>query len=180
MMARVKWIVILLLTIAASMPSWSAGVTISGPEAGESFTVPFGGLYGANEAWTEDSGTWAWGADRNFFCGGQFTNNDGSPSVGDAISINLRVPTTGSWTAYILGSVSSDYGRFDVKINGSKVGDTQDLYAASGAYNGWSGGVPLGALAAGTSYTLKLEVAGKNASSSNYNMSFQMIMFVKN
>jgi hypothetical protein len=55
---------------------------------------------------------------------------------------------------------------------------TFEDYAAGDVYNSWVS-VSLGALTAGTIYTLKLQVDSKNDASSNYYCSPQYMVLVK-
>ena len=165
--------------------SVGTGLTITGTEitssggGGLSFEIPCGGAGGANEGWTETTGTWAFtGAERLAWQGIQFINS-GTAAVGDELTVQFKVPETGTYKVWVLAANSTDLCQFVTQVDGTTFGSTIDLYAASPVFNNWTGGGTTSSLTAGTSYNFSLEVTGKNASSTDELLAFQKVLFVK-
>lgn len=121
--------------------------------------------------WNVQAGTWgASGADGLGFLGNTLTNSS-ADALNDMIRKNLVVPVTGVWKARICANTGTNSGVWSVLVDSASKG-TWDQYSGSSVYNQWSSEISLGALTAGTVYTLDLKVTDKNASSGGHETYF--------
>jgi len=109
--------------------------------------------------------------------GGQLLSNETTHQLNDEVALGgFYVPTAAAYTAYMILSTGSDSGEIHININGTDTG-TIDGYAASGASNVIKS-VSLGTLTVGAK-SVSIDVADKNASSSNYYANIQALFIAE-
>jgi hypothetical protein len=94
--------------------------------------------------------------------------------IGDNVTFSLNVAAAGIYDIQLSYKGYNSRGIAQLSINGANVGATSDQFAASDTYAIFDHGT-FNFPAAGT-YLFKFTVTGKNASSSNYSISFDDLM----
>ena len=116
------------------------------------------------------AGTWAWSISVLQLFAGWFTNNSGANNDNCTMKVFL---TPGTYTLCVLYVKAADRGILKVYL-GSQVLTTIDGYAAAISYNNIDETTSITISSSGVQ-NLKFEVDGKNASSSNYYVTFTAI-----
>ncbi len=148
--------------------SGSAGSSSGGGSATvqvDKFELPFG--TGTSEGWTEDVGAWS-NAQTDSSPTGIYKINGGTD--GAAISQEISLPTSGEWFCRLFAERNNNHGIIDLTVDGGSVLGSWDQYSATQDKAAIGDEISLGALTAGTVYSIELTVNGKNASSSDENV----------
>ena len=162
-----------LSSTAGGLRSWIAPIGWGGVV----IDLPFSNA-NENVAWEQTSGNWNYYADTRDQAGFRVYNPN--HLVGDALSRTFQVPVTGTYSFYLLREKADLTSQWVLTLNGTQKGAIQDDYSVTPSYNEWTS-IALGTLTAGTEYTLKIEVTGKNPSavSPYYYKSLQQAILVQ-
>jgi hypothetical protein len=93
--------------------------------------------------------------------------------VGDYVTFTVNVPTAGVYDVKLSYKSFNTRGTTQLSINGSNVGTTFDEYLAAAALSSSDFGTF--SFSSAGNYSFRFTVAGKNASSSGYTISFDDI-----
>jgi hypothetical protein len=118
---------------------------------------------------TEDAGTWAVGGDLTTVSVLKTMYNSGGGDAAQISKANVKVPTTGTYSIITECATNNEHGIMET-YEGANLLGTDDLYSSGEVRSVWAGPYDMGSLTAGTAYTIKFKVNGKNASSSSYNI----------
>lgn len=96
-------------------------------------------------------------------------------AVGDNVTMTVNVANAGTYDVKVSTKLLNTRGIYQLTINGTNVGPTEDEYASTGA--GTFGTLDLGNFnfAAAGNYAFKFAVTGKNAASSGFSIAFDDI-----
>lgn len=122
------------------------------------------------------AGTWARAQSDADFLGEMFHNNDGSPSDGDEINFKVALQQ-GTYTLFLVTRQNADTPIIDVDLGGTQIASF-DTYAAGLDEDHFFSQASI-AIATDGLQTLRVYADGKNASSNNYVMDLQAIIFVR-
>lgn len=165
--------------MGVGLGSGNGGVGLSGNSGGGGVSFDIDAFSGTTEGWTEDVGTWGLIGATAGYQTGTARLNSGTSADGDKISVNFSVPETGQYFAYLLHALNADLGIVDIKLDGGSSLLAIDGYAASLTKNVLSAAIDFGTLAASTQYEISITLNGKNASSTDFLVVFQKVIFIK-
>jgi len=127
------------------------------------------------EGWSSMLGTWTRTADE-YFAGGGIVDNDGTRDQNDELGLGtFFIPTTGTYTAYLIFITGGVFGEAHIMIDGADEG-TIDCYG--GAVNTVIDSVTLGSLTAGI-HSISIKAVDKNGSATAYKLAIHGIAIVK-
>ena len=120
-------------------------------------------------------GTWAWAPNEDDIFGGWVLNS--THADGDNISWSTVYLEAGTYTLRVVYSKSSNSGICDFYIDAAEVASV-DMYAASATYNQKDDTTGI-TIASSGNKTIKMEVDGKNGSSSDHYTRLLYLIFIR-
>jgi alpha-galactosidase len=154
-------------TFSASLASHASRLLRVTPQAGTTYeaeALPYVAS-GATASITADAAA----------SGGKWLQLAGN-SLNDYIEVTLPSVSAASYQLQLRYKTNNNRGKVTLKVDGVQLGGTLDQYASTVSYKSVTFGIK--ALTAGT-HQLRLTVTGKNASSSNYSVSADAFVLVK-
>ncbi|NOU87610.1 hypothetical protein GC102_17780 [Paenibacillus sp. LMG 31460] len=117
------------------------------------------------------------------FADGRFSNGKGDKvnlnAVGDYIEYTLNVPRAGLYEVLVRVKKASNYGRFQLSVNGQEQSEPQDTYYPNAA-PGVVETLNLGSLSAASGESkFRFTITDRNDASSNYQLAIDSIQLVK-
>lgn len=108
--------------------------------------------------------------------GGTWVQLDSTDNAGDYVEYTTTTVAAGTYSVQMMWKGNTSRGKLTLKVDGTQVGGTLDQYSSAQTYPTTTFGTVT--FASSGTHKIRLTVAGKNTSSTNYYLSADKFTFV--